>query len=340
MPWLFTSQAVGQSAGSLVQDANLISKIYFPRLALPISKALGLTLDFAISMVVVLAVMAVYGVGVSSMAFLVPLFLLLGVITAFGVGTLFAAVNVRYRDVALIVPVLLQIWIFASPVIYPGSLVSGPLEYVWALNPMVSVLNGTRWSLLGATAPDPLMVAVSVALRARHARPRGPLLQAHRALLRGRHMSRDIAIRSRGLSKRYSLGQMQGGYGMLREALADRVRSLGRARSEKNEFWALRDVDLEVERGETFGIIGHNGAGKSTLLKILARVTPPTGGEADLDGRVGALLEVGTGFHPELTGRENVYLNGAILGMGRAEISRKFDEIVEFADVDRFIDTP
>jgi lipopolysaccharide transport system permease protein len=161
VPWLFTSQAVGQSAGSLVQDSNLISKIYFPRLALPISKALGLTLDFAISMVVVLAVMAVYGVGVSSMAFLVPLFLLLGVMTAFGVGTLFAAVNVRYRDVALIVPVLLQIWIFASPVIYPGSLVSGPLEYVWALNPMVSVLNGTRWALLGATAPDPLMIAVS-----------------------------------------------------------------------------------------------------------------------------------------------------------------------------------
>ena len=153
-------------------------------------------------------------------------------------------------------------------------------------------------------------------------------------------MSRDIAIRSRGLSKRYSLGQMQGGYGMLREALADRVRSLGRARSEKNEFWALRDVDLDVERGETFGIIGHNGAGKSTLLKILARVTPPTGGEADLEGRVGALLEVGTGFHPELTGRENVYLNGAILNMGRAEISRKFDQIVEFADVARFIDTP
>jgi lipopolysaccharide transport system permease protein len=161
VPWLFTSQAVGQSAGSLVQDSNLISKIYFPRLALPISKALGLTLDFAISMVVVLAVMAVYGVGVSSMAFLVPLFLLLGVMTAFGVGTLFAAVNVRYRDVALIVPVLLQIWIFASPVIYPGSLVSGPLEYVWALNPMVSVLNGTRWALLGATAPDPLMIAAS-----------------------------------------------------------------------------------------------------------------------------------------------------------------------------------
>jgi lipopolysaccharide transport system permease protein len=162
VPWLFTSQAVGQSAGSLVQDANLISKVYFPRLALPISKALGLMLDLAISMVVVLAVMAAYGVGVSSMAFLVPLFLLLAVLTAFGAGTLFAAVNVRYRDVGLVVPVLIQMWIFASPVIYSGSLVSGPLQYLWALNPMVGVLDGIRWSLLGASAPQPALVAVSV----------------------------------------------------------------------------------------------------------------------------------------------------------------------------------
>lgn len=163
VPWLFTSQAVGQSANSLVADANLISKVYFPRLALPISKALGLTLDFAISMLVVLVVMAVYGVGVYHLAFLVPLFLLLGVLTAFGGGTLFAAVNVRYRDVALIVPVLLQMWIFATPVIYPGGLITGPLQYVYALNPMVSVIEGVRWSLIGATTPDPLVVLISFA---------------------------------------------------------------------------------------------------------------------------------------------------------------------------------
>jgi lipopolysaccharide transport system permease protein len=162
VPWLFIAQAVGQAANSLVQDANLISKVYFPRLALPVSKALGLMLDLAISLVVVLAVMAVYGVGVSSMFFLVPLFMLLCVITAFGSGTLFAAINVRYRDVALIVPVLIQLWFFTSPVIFPGALVTGWLQYVWALNPMVSVLNGMRWSLIGASAPDPLMVAISV----------------------------------------------------------------------------------------------------------------------------------------------------------------------------------
>jgi lipopolysaccharide transport system ATP-binding protein len=153
-------------------------------------------------------------------------------------------------------------------------------------------------------------------------------------------MSQDIAIRVSGLGKRYRIGQLPGGYNLLRDAIANRVRSLGKHRRETQTFWALRDLDLEVERGETYGIIGHNGAGKTTLLRILSRITPPTVGEADLNGRVGALLEVGTGFHQELTGRENVYLNGAILNMTRADINRKFDEIVEFADVARFIDTP
>jgi lipopolysaccharide transport system ATP-binding protein len=152
-------------------------------------------------------------------------------------------------------------------------------------------------------------------------------------------MSSDVAIRASGLSKAYTLGQLPGGYGMLRDALTHRIKTLAR-REQEEVFWALQDIGLEVKRGETFGIIGHNGAGKSTLLKILARITPPTQGEADLNGRVGALLEVGTGFHPELTGRENVFLNGAILNMKRTEIERKFDEIVEFADIGRFIDTP
>ncbi len=162
----------------------------------------------------------------------------------------------------------------------------------------------------------------------------------------------DIAIHVEKLSKRYRIGQ-RAPYRTLREVLANaaaaRFRRVGSAfqRSDSgasgcaNEYiWALKDVSFQVRQGEVVGIIGRNGAGKTTLLKILSRVTEPTEGYAEIYGRVGSLLEVGTGFHPELTGRENIYLNGAILGMHKAEIDRKFDEIAAFAEVEQFLDTP
>jgi lipopolysaccharide transport system ATP-binding protein len=160
----------------------------------------------------------------------------------------------------------------------------------------------------------------------------------------------DIALKIENLSKKYYLRHQQGqSYTALRDVLAGSVRSFGRklrsgpedaANLKREEFWALKDVSFEVKRGEAVGIIGRNGAGKSTLLKILSRITPPTTGKITGDGRVASLLEVGTGFHPELTGRENIYLNGAILGMSRTDIKRKFDEIVDFAEVEKFLDTP
>ena len=149
----------------------------------------------------------------------------------------------------------------------------------------------------------------------------------------------DPAIAVNRLGKRYRLGSQRAAYRTLREALADRAQGR-RDKEETRTLWALRDVSFEIEPGTATGVIGANGAGKTTLLKILSQITEPTEGEARVRGRVGALLEVGTGFHPELTGRENVYLNGAILGMRRAEIAAKFDEIVAFAEVERFIDTP
>ena len=159
-------------------------------------------------------------------------------------------------------------------------------------------------------------------------------------------------IRIENLSKLYRIGEREQ-YGVLRDALTNvvsaswrRLRSLGKPsqanghKSVDQNLWALRDISLELGRGEIIGIIGHNGAGKSTLLKILSRITKPTTGSAKIRGRVGSLLEVGTGFHPELTGRENIFLNGAILGMRKVEIERKFDEIVAFAEMEEFIDTP
>src|SRR5262245_7548356 len=162
----------------------------------------------------------------------------------------------------------------------------------------------------------------------------------------------DLAIRVVGLSKLYRIGLA----GSRHKVFGDTIAGVGSKISQfirhstasklvtrdsnSNTFWALKDVSFEVKRGEVVGIIGRNGAGKSTLLKILSRIVEPTTGRAEIHGRVGSLLEVGTGFHPELTGRENIYLNGAILGMKRVEIRRKFDEIVAFADIERFLDTP
>jgi lipopolysaccharide transport system ATP-binding protein len=154
----------------------------------------------------------------------------------------------------------------------------------------------------------------------------------------------DTAIRVQGLGKQYDIGRAAGPvYDTLRDSIASWVSSRwtghDRGLSERT-IWALKNVNFEVKRGEVVGIIGRNGAGKSTLLKILARITEPTAGSIDLFGRVGSLLEVGTGFHAELSGRENIFLNGAILGMQRVEITRRFEEIVDFAEVEQFIDTP
>ncbi len=159
----------------------------------------------------------------------------------------------------------------------------------------------------------------------------------------------DTVVRVENLGKRYVLGhEKQGGYTTLRERITDGAKSLshvlrstaGTVQPAAEEFWALQDVSFEIRQGDRVGIIGRNGAGKSTLLKILSRITEPTCGRIAIKGRVASLLEVGTGFHPELTGRENIYLNGAILGMSKSEIKRKFDEIVAFAEVEKFLDTP
>jgi lipopolysaccharide transport system ATP-binding protein len=155
-------------------------------------------------------------------------------------------------------------------------------------------------------------------------------------------MSSEIAIRADGISKRYLIGETQGirRYRTLREEVSRAVSRKRAPSASERELWALQDVSFEIRNGETVGIIGRNGAGKSTMLKIIARITPPTSGRGETNGRVGSLLEVGTGFHPELTGRENIMLSAAVMGMRRSEVAARFDEIVDFSGLARFLDTP
>jgi len=162
----------------------------------------------------------------------------------------------------------------------------------------------------------------------------------------------DTVIRVENLAKKYVLGYQEEGlysYKTFRGAITNAAKALAgafnphvkkEAEPNRQEFWALKDLSFDIKQGDRVGIIGRNGAGKSTLLKILSRITEPTRGSIRIKGRVASLLEVGTGFHPELTGRENIFLNGAILGMGKVEIQRKFDEIVAFAEIEKFLDTP
>ena len=163
VPWIFLSQAVAQAAGSLVGDANLLGKVYFPRLVIPIAKVVSFLIDLVIALFVLGLFVALYGESPSAGLIVLPGFLLLAVVTALGAGTLLATLNVRYRDVTVAIPLLVQLWLFATPVIYPGSLITGAWQYVYALNPMVSVIDGVRWGFLGAPAPELASVAISVA---------------------------------------------------------------------------------------------------------------------------------------------------------------------------------
>ena len=224
--------------------------------------------------------------------------------------------------------------------IYAADAIPEKYLNIASLNPAVGAITGFRWAVVGHAGADGDDA---------RARPhddgdlllrRPVVLPARGAALRGHAVTTIVA---EGISKLYRIGEYKAGYQTLRDTLAHGARRalrLEHVDHSLEELWALKDVSFTVDEGEVVGFIGRNGSGKSTLLKILTRITPPTEGTASIRGRVGSILEVGTGFHPELTGRENTYLNGAILGMKRREITAKFDEIVEFSGIGKFIDTP
>ncbi len=344
LPWQYFSSSLAGGAGCLVSNVNLVTKVYFPRMLLPLAAIVTPVVDFVLGFVVLVGMMIVFDEPPNGLAVLLaPAFLLLAAVD-----------RARARARPLCGQRALSGRAVRDPRLPPGAAV--PVRRAVHAHRSARALavdpraqpddDGDRRLALGHdrhARAGPRAGGARCRGRGAAPRRRPRVLPLLRAPVRRHDLMSDIAIRADELAKRYRIGEYHASYGTLRDSLVSAVKRLGKRehrKREHEEIWALDGVSFELEEGEVLGLIGGNGAGKSTLLRILTRITSPTLGTAEIRGRVGSLLEVGTGFHPELTGRENVYLNGAILGMKRREITAKLDEIVEFAGVERFVDTP
>ncbi len=346
--WTFFSVSVSSGTNSLIGNTSLVTKVYFPRAFIPAAAVGAGLVDFSVGAVLLAALAVYYGVNVTWGLLLLPVFVGLAAVLALAVGMIASALTVRYRDLRHALPFLFNSGCSRRRSYTRSAAVPARWRWLLALNPLDGrarrlprVAHGEAST--GVSRPCRFLAA-PLLLGARLLR-----LQKTRRHFRRHHLRRPYGARrrqSRGRSKRYSIGALHPAYATFREVLVDAVaracRRLGRGGDGRGarHIWALDGVNIEVRRGEILGIVGRNGAGKSTLLKILSRITRPSEGSVEIHGRVGSLLEVGTGFHPDLTGRENIFLNGAILGMRRVEIKEKFDEIVAFSELEKFVETP
>ena len=356
LAWNLFSASVMGAVSSVVANGPLVNKVYFPREILPLSVVGATVVHFFLQSVVLLGTLMIFRYGVAlEYLWLIPIALVVLLVLTSGLAILFAACNVYARDLQHLLELALLAWFWMTPIVYPwatpadklveNDLPSG-LTMINPITPIVLTLParhlrhrlghrqrrqrhlpaaGRRAALVPAQPPHHR--------RCLHGHLRGsgaPVRPARGQLRRGALVS--AAIQIRGVSKRFRVSQDR------QSSLKERIVHLGRAKRGHKDFWALRDIDLDVAQGETVGLLGHNGSGKSTLLKCVGGILSPTDGEIRVRGRVASLLELGAGFHPDLTGRENVFLNAAILGLARRDIEKRFDDIVAFAELEEFID--
>ncbi len=338
--WNFFAATLRFSVTSLSSNPALVSKVYFPREIFPFSAVIVGLVDFAVGSLVLVALMLWYQVPFGMHLFWLPVVIAVHVSFTAAVALILSMANLFYRDIKYLFEIVITVWMFATSVVYPVDRIGGKLGSVLRLNPMTPIVDAYRAVFLFDTAPPALFGATAVAsvarlaLRLARVPPLGIRVRRECLTWHPRYVFDNV-------SKKFRRGER---HDSLRDLVPSLVRRALRERRpdalDTEEFWALRNVSFEVAPGEALGIIGANGAGKSTTLKVLTKILKPTIGRCAVTGRIGALIEVAAGFHPDLTGRENVFLQGAIMGMKRLEIAERFDEIVDFAGVADFIDTP
>ena len=295
---------------------------------------------FLVGLSILAAMMVYYRIAPTAAALFLPVLIAVQLMFTAGLAMLLAPANLYYRDVKYILDVLVAVGMFATPVVYPTRQVSGALGVLLQFNPLAPIIDGYRAVLLRGQLPDAVRVQrPPQSSRSACSPSAGSSFTERSTPLRRTPDRGQPGITFERVWKRFCRTER---HTSLRDLIPSLVSRAVRGEHElkRDEFWALKDVTLEARRGEALGIIGPNGAGKSTVLKLLTKILRPTEGRCELRGRVGALIEVSAGFHPDLTGRENVYLQGAIMGMSRSEIDRKFDDIVDFAGIPEFLETP
>ncbi len=337
--WLLFSRATLAVAGSLIDNIGLVSKVYFPRLILPIASVARELFDGLLMVAILLLLAFIYGFPPSPRMLALPLILICAAVLSLAIGLWFAAFLVKFRDIRPILTLALQAGMYVTPIVYSVNLVPERFRSLYDLNPMFWIVEFSRWALLGKTIVLSPALFWSGGFRCCCCLAGWWCLRCTKGCL-SMSSKQGAAIKIEGLGKRYLMPRHDGSRRSGR-LLAHMKKFLPFAgREEGDYFWALRDLDLEIGPGEILGILGRNGSGKSTLLKIPSGVTLPTTGRAVLHGKVASLLEVGAGFHPDMTGRENVFMSGALLGISQVEIRSKFDEIVDFSGIEKFIDVP
>ena len=324
--WQFFSKALSMAGVSLSQNYDVVTKVFFPRIFLPLARSSPAFVDLLFALAAAAVVMLFYQRGPSWAVVLAPLFVLVAIAAAIGFSVFFAAFDARFRDLRLALPFVLQLWFFVTPVVYSSTTI--PERYRWVVPPQPDGGRGRGLPMVparGRPAPPAGGLVLSARRRRRGDAPRRALLPQSRRRASSTSCRPWATSSSRPKISARATAARSSRAGASATSSPRRPGATAR-RGAAEPFWALRHVDLEVMAGQVTGVIGRNGAGKSTLLKLLSRITTPSEGRAEIRGRVGSLLEVGTGFHIDLTGRENVFFSGAVLGMSRAEVRRKFDD--------------